>query len=220
LAEHYQVVVFDNRGAGRTKDDGHSFAMDTLAKDTACLITSLGLKNPVILGHSMGGLIVQSMLRHHADLVGQAIILNSAAKLAARARMVLTGLYAARESNMSLADQVAVGLPWFYSNEFISKPDNIQFYIKMLENNPCPQSLVDQKRQLQAILSFDARAWLHELITPTLIVARRDDLIATESDAKVLVDNMLNAKFVTIDGAHALEDIKLINDTIRSQISS
>ncbi|WP_329553765.1 alpha/beta fold hydrolase [Streptomyces sp. NBC_00696] len=56
LARHYHVTIFDNRGVGYTTDD--TSVPDTIplmADDTVGLIKALGLRNPALLGWSMGG---------------------------------------------------------------------------------------------------------------------------------------------------------------------
>lgn len=57
LKSYFEVLVFDNRGIGQTKDAGDFFTLETMADDTMKLIKKLGLERPHILGQSMGGAI-------------------------------------------------------------------------------------------------------------------------------------------------------------------
>src|SRR5271168_2930610 len=77
LATRFRVVTFDNRGVGRTKDNGQLFSIETMASDTAALIQYLGLPKVTVIGQSMGGVIAQAMLATYPDLCGKCAILNS-----------------------------------------------------------------------------------------------------------------------------------------------
>jgi pimeloyl-ACP methyl ester carboxylesterase len=61
LAKHHDVVVFDNRGVGRSQPDAASFSIDDMAQDTAALIDTLRVHHATVAGWSMGGAIVQQL---------------------------------------------------------------------------------------------------------------------------------------------------------------
>ena len=74
LAEHYQVIIFDNRGAGgSTKADG-PYTVQMLAGDTAGLLDALKIKDACVLGHSLGGFIAQELIVSRPDLVSRLIL--------------------------------------------------------------------------------------------------------------------------------------------------
>jgi len=56
LAADYDVIMVDLRGHGKSDapDDGYDYK--TIATEVASLITSLGLKKPVVMGHSLGAM--------------------------------------------------------------------------------------------------------------------------------------------------------------------
>lgn len=56
LEEDYDVIMPDARGHGNSCAPGHGYSYETLATDVLSLIEVLGLANPVLLGHSMGGM--------------------------------------------------------------------------------------------------------------------------------------------------------------------
>ncbi len=56
LEEDYDVVMPDARGHGNSSSPDHGYRYDDLAADAISLIDALGLVNPVLLGHSMGGM--------------------------------------------------------------------------------------------------------------------------------------------------------------------
>lgn len=64
LAKHRQVLVYDHRGMGDSKagQDHDPFTIETLARDLLALIQHLQWSEVALCGHSMGGIVVQSLL--------------------------------------------------------------------------------------------------------------------------------------------------------------
>src|SRR5215475_886938 len=69
LAARYRVVVFDNRGVGRSPELHASVTIRELAEDAAQLLDTLGLDRVHVAGHSMGGMIAQELVLAHPERV-------------------------------------------------------------------------------------------------------------------------------------------------------
>ena len=61
----FRCIAFDRRGHGRSDVPGRGYDMDTLADDLAAVIDTLGLKDVILVGHSMGGAEVVRYLGKH-----------------------------------------------------------------------------------------------------------------------------------------------------------
>jgi pimeloyl-ACP methyl ester carboxylesterase len=69
LAEHHQVITFDNAGIGQTAMPPGTLTISAMADQTAALIEALNLGQPAVLGWSMGGMIAQALaILHPGDL--------------------------------------------------------------------------------------------------------------------------------------------------------
>lgn len=55
LADEYEVVTYDARGHGRSDAPDGGYDLENRIADLAGLVESLGLEDPVLVGHSMGG---------------------------------------------------------------------------------------------------------------------------------------------------------------------
>jgi pimeloyl-ACP methyl ester carboxylesterase len=74
LAEHFQVIVYDNRGAGQSGKPAGPYSAPMMAADLAGLIDGLGVGKTAGLGHSMGGFIAQQLVLDRPDLVSHLIL--------------------------------------------------------------------------------------------------------------------------------------------------
>ncbi len=67
LEEDYDVIMPDARGHGHSSTPNHGYYYHNLAADVVSLIDSLGLANPVLLGHSMGGMTAAVVASLHSQ---------------------------------------------------------------------------------------------------------------------------------------------------------
>jgi pimeloyl-ACP methyl ester carboxylesterase len=79
LAERgFRCIAFDRRGHGRSDVPGRGYDMDTLADDLAAVIDTLGLKDVILVGHSMGGAEVVHYLGRHGSAKVKKVVLVAA----------------------------------------------------------------------------------------------------------------------------------------------
>jgi len=77
LCDYYQVITFDNRGAGKSSHPEGPYTVSMMADDTAGLLDVLELKQIAVLGHSLGGFIAQELVVKRPDLVGKLILAST-----------------------------------------------------------------------------------------------------------------------------------------------
>lgn len=74
LAEHFQVIAFDNRGAGQSDKPDGPYTVPMMAADTAGLMDALNIREAAVMGHSLGGFIAQELAVTRPELVGKLIL--------------------------------------------------------------------------------------------------------------------------------------------------
>ena len=57
FSQKFRVIVFDNRGVGRTDKPNIPYATEMMANDTANLMNALEIDSAYVLGISLGGRI-------------------------------------------------------------------------------------------------------------------------------------------------------------------
>jgi pimeloyl-ACP methyl ester carboxylesterase len=74
--EHRTIAV-DLRGHGRSDTPAQDYTMAGFADDLAWLCGELGVYKPVVVGHSMGGVVALELAARHPDLPAAIVALDS-----------------------------------------------------------------------------------------------------------------------------------------------
>ncbi|MBS0289637.1 MAG: alpha/beta hydrolase [Proteobacteria bacterium] len=224
LANHFQVLVFDNRGIGQsTQINQLPFHLEDLAADTIALIQSLGLEQPYLLGQSMGGAIAQTVADQFND-IKKLIILNSSTQVNARTLMVLETFIMMLKEKISIDSVIEASIPWFFSAQYLFDSSNILKYKAELMQNPFPPTIQILEQQLSALKMFNSNSWINRVKNPTLVISSDEDIICTPAECKVLAQRMPNAQLVNITGGHSspienpLGVINAIKDFLKTEI--
>src|SRR3954468_23738098 len=73
IAERHHVIAFDNRGVGATSGTVPD-TVESMADDAYTFITALGFTTVDIFSFSLGGMIAQSLVLKHPELVRKLIL--------------------------------------------------------------------------------------------------------------------------------------------------
>jgi pimeloyl-ACP methyl ester carboxylesterase len=77
LASSNQLILLDNRGIGRSTDNGQPFDIAQLADDGARVLKTLGIERANVLGWSMGGFVAQTLALQHPNRINKLILLST-----------------------------------------------------------------------------------------------------------------------------------------------
>ena len=82
LAHHFHVVAIDQRAHGDTEwpRDGEA-SRHSMAADARAVLELLGLDRPVVVGHSMGGVVAMTLLTAHPELASRVVFVDIGAEL-------------------------------------------------------------------------------------------------------------------------------------------
>jgi pimeloyl-ACP methyl ester carboxylesterase len=219
LVKRFKVVMFDNRGAGRTDVSDKEYTIKLFADDTAGLLNALGISRAHIVGGSMGGMIAQELVLSHPDKVAKLVLLSTScggsksvqmSKEAASLLNAGTGVSSREDFNRSF-------LPTVLTPEFVKEhPDFVDSLFQRVRKNPI--SLDGYMRQLNAVRNFDTYERLHNIKVPTLILQGRKDVLVPPENGSILAKAIPNAGLVYFEkSAHMLaeevsEVIKVITE--------
>lgn len=95
-AEHFaadhRVVSVDLRGHGASDKPDQEYTMAGFADDLAWLCAQLDIERPVVVGHSMGGVIAFEMAARHPERVGAIVAVDAPVVPPQALREQITGL--------------------------------------------------------------------------------------------------------------------------------
>ncbi len=77
LAKKHRVVAVDLRGHGESDKPDQDYTIEGFVDDVAWFIDKIGLEHPVVIGHSMGGVIALNLARKHPKLVSAIVMVDS-----------------------------------------------------------------------------------------------------------------------------------------------
>jgi pimeloyl-ACP methyl ester carboxylesterase len=200
LSNHFKVVAFDNRGAGRTDKPHMEYSMGLFADDTAGLMEALGIDSAHILGISMGGYIAQELALNHPKKV-RSLILGCTSCGGDRAVLMSNERLKKFTANEGLTNEEILrkDMDIYFSDRFIKgHPDNIEQFIAVsLRHYQPPYAFISQ---FAACRKHDTVDRLHLITVPTLIMAGDDDPLVPSENSLILKERIPSARLVLFPG--------------------
>ena len=85
LADRYRVIALDQRGHGDSEWSRESdYTLGALARDAAALIRDRGMARPILVGHSMGGMVALLLAKLHPELPRALVIVDVGPEISER----------------------------------------------------------------------------------------------------------------------------------------
>ncbi len=85
----HRVVTVDLRGHGSSDKPHQNYTMQVFADDLAWMCERLDLAKPVVVGHSMGGIVAFDLAARYPDLPSSVVMLDAAVVLPSAARAAI-----------------------------------------------------------------------------------------------------------------------------------
>ena len=203
LSHHFQVLAFDNRGAGRSDKPAMEYSIRLFADDTAGLMDALDISRARILGVSMGGYIAQELALNYPARV-QSLVLGCTGPGGERAVTMTPERMAKFTANKGLSPEEILrkDMDIYFSDEYVKlHPEKIDEFseISMRYYQPADAFF----RQYDACLRHDTGDRLNRISAPTLIMTGDDDPLVPPGNSHILKDLIPGADlYVFAGGRH------------------
>jgi pimeloyl-ACP methyl ester carboxylesterase len=212
--KHFQVITYDPRGLGLSRDSGEPYTMRTLADDAVAILDHLQIERSHILGMSLGGMVAQEVAIAYPDRVRKLVLaatspggprqISPAMREALRIpediglSQILSAGDAGPTVNMKQAGAIVTRLSFNCSL--------LPWAMMRLARRQGSRALPDgAQRQTQASGTHDTRDRLHLIQAPTLVIVGSRDRIIPPHASEVLAEGIPNATLEVLRGApHAL----------------
>jgi esterase len=131
LSPSYRVFAVDQLNHGQSPHT-HAFDYQSMVSDLHEFIADHGLKDPIILGHSMGGKTAMNFALAHPDKVSKLIVVDIAPKAYDLEHYtIVDGLNALKIDALPSRNDADAALA-----EYVPEPDVRQFLLKNLQRKP------------------------------------------------------------------------------------
>jgi pimeloyl-ACP methyl ester carboxylesterase len=159
FADHHQVILVDLQGHGRTADIDRPLDVRLMADDVAALIDHLGLRQPDVVGYSLGGGVAYQVGIRHPDKVGRLV--------AASANIRRDAIYPEMLQQQGQVSAAAA--------EFMKDTPMYELYQRVA---PRPEDFPRLLDKIGAAMArdFDLTEEIRGLRMPTLVVAADADM--------------------------------------------
>lgn len=198
LEAHFTVYRPENRGSGQTTGWAPPFLIEDMADDVAKLISRLGLERPSVVGHSMGGAILQKLCIEHPKRVKAAVIVSSFAHFPKAAQLYLENTSALFASGIKAELVLRTIYTRLYGSEFLSEESNILAELNRMLSDPFPQTATGYQAQVKAIAAFDTRHDLKKILCPTVIINGSEDVLTPSYLSEALHRGIAHSKLAFI----------------------
>jgi len=197
LASNHTVIIFDNRGIGKTTAGNKTWSIEQFANDTAGLIDALNIEEPVdVLGFSLGGSIAQELTLMHPQKVDKLILYatNCGGKATIPPQISPTAMKSMISGNAS-KDTFLSGL---FPKEWIKA--NAAYVQKFISAMTLPP-MESIQHQAEVSLNWKGTCDILPSITkPTLIITGTDDVTSPPANSLTLAQKIPGAWLVQIQG--------------------
>lgn len=206
LSKKFKLVMFDNRGAGRTDVSNRRYTIKSFAEDTAGLMDTLGISRSRVIGFSMGGMIAQELVLNYPEKVEKLVLCSTycGGTKSVPPSEEVTELLSADRSAFSPEEIARMTIPLLFTEDFIKKnSDLVEFSTQQIFKAPISNEAF--MRQLNAIMEFDTYDRLPQIKAPTLILQGKRDILVPPENGSILAEAILTAKLVYFENsAHGL----------------
>lgn len=198
LASKYQIIIFDNRGMGKTTASDKEFTIERFADDTRGLLDALGIERAHVLGWSLGTYIAQELSLRYPDRVEKLILYagDCGGKEA---------IYPGPEIMDALGDTSASSrergeklLATLFPEKWLKEHPDPRTYFPEITETSSPENV---ERQYQAWQKWKGTySRLAKITQPTLLITGADDVNTPWQNSLIMIDLIPGAWLVQLEG--------------------
>ena len=190
--EHFECILFDNRGIGQTDAPDIPYTTEMMANDLAGLLGVLGVNTVHLIGRSMGGMIAQQFAIRYPERVKRLVLMSTSCG----------GPMSDPIARIDMSDLDQVKTAIFTENFIRENPESVEHFVNMFSQG---FGGVGIERQTEAVFSHDVFEQLPGITAPTLIITGDSDRSVPPRNSEVLASRIPDAKLVILpDAGHTL----------------
>ena len=181
FSDRFRITILDFPGFGLSEEPGEAWNIKDYANMLEEFINELGIKKPIIMGHSFGGRVA---IRYSAEHVVE--------------KIVLFGSPCVREdTELPLSVKILKGIKKLPGMDKIG-----EFAKNFIGSRDYKAASPVMRQTLVNVVNEDLSKYAKEIDCPTLLIWGENDDEAPVSDAKILEGIMVDAALIVLPGTH------------------
>jgi len=205
LSATNRCVAIDYRGWGQSSKEATNYNLETLADGVVGIIGELGLKNYIIVGHSMGGKIAQLIAARHPTGLKQLILIApappSALEVPKEVRQKMVESYQGREGVMGIISALPL------------TNDRRELIVEeILRGSPGAKRAWPEQGMIE-----DISAKASKITVPVHIIVGSADVVETEASLRRAFGKVIpSAKFTVLPGASHMAPLEATAEVVNA----
>ena len=181
FSDRFRITILDFPGFGLSEEPSESWTIKDFADMLDEFVKELGIKKPIIMGHSFGGRVA---IRYSADHVVE--------------KIVLFGSPCVREEReLSLSVKILKGIKKLPGMDKIG-----EFAKNFIGSRDYKAASPIMRQTLVDVVNEDLSKYAKEIDCPTLLIWGENDTEAPVEDARILEGIMVDAALIVLPGTH------------------
>jgi pimeloyl-ACP methyl ester carboxylesterase len=212
LADTHRVIAIDQRGHGRSRPGREPADLTRLGTDLLTVLEALDLRQAVVVGHSMGGMVVLRLLADRPEtmserVVGVGLVATSGGPLGRLPYWELLARTLARLVALRLHRLDGVGRGLLPSGDLAYLIARVSFgaaprpaHVELTRAIIDDTSVAVVAELLSDVMTVDLSSRLGAVDRPALVVVGSRDALTPPWHARRLVDSLPRAELLTLPG--------------------
>lgn len=198
IAEHFRVILFDNRGTGYSTGLECPFSIPLFARDTALLMEALHIPSAHIIGHSMGASVAQELALTFPERVTRVVLVSGTCGGADAVQMQPAVRARLTDKSGTVQDVIDRMFSLLFPAPWLARHDPLRYCPELEE--PVPDDAV-AARQAEAFFTWTGSfTRLGQIRSPTLIITGTEDVIVPPVNSHILHERIAGSVLAEIPG--------------------
>jgi len=209
FGDHYHAIAWDMPGYGNSAPLGTA-SIATLAEALQDFLSAIGASRPVVVGHSIGGMIVQQWLVKHPREATAVVLAQTSPAFGKADGDWQRSFIEARLGPLDRGETMASLAPVLVKELVGEDPDPTGMDIA----RDCMASVPETsyRGSMLALLGFDQRKALADINVPTLVLSGSKDRNAPAPMMAKMATFIPSASYVELDGVGHLANLERPKD--------
>lgn len=197
LAERFQVIALDPRGAGRSTAGLAGLSTRVMAGDVLSLMDELGFEKASLLGFSLGGMVAQTLAAMKPERIDRMVLVSSAPRIGAAALAAIKVTYGLFVSGACISFANEAMVPWLFGEKALKDGT----LVRVLAERTHLPTIEGFAAQISALENHDSSGLLPGIAARTLWIAGEEDVMVRSATAGECARIMPEARSAVLCGS-------------------